>query len=253
MNARTLRLIGIAIAACLLGCSEAPNDPEPAKTDGATPTNTRAATENAPGAKAAHAGMPVYITPFYNSIGPEIAVGAISELLRSVKPDGALALSEQLKSKRDSLRPEAMFVTAIRLYDLGAKDEAVYWFYTAQYRARLLSALLAPGTSRSMGGEGFELQQAYGAFMQLSGEYINGYGFGDLSKLDKTLQTVLAEGQTLPDINALFPKLTLIPRTEWEAKHAEIAKGMNGLINAIRKDADSIRESRKKNGIDGKY
>ena len=78
-----------------------------------------------------------------------------------------------------------MYVAAIRLYDLGHKDEAVYWFYTAQYRARVFTSILDKENVGTIGSEAFELKQAYASFNQLAGEYINGYAFGELPKLKK--------------------------------------------------------------------
>ena len=34
-----------------------------------------------------------------------------------------------------------LYVTAIRLYDAGYRDEATYWFYTAQYKGRQFAVL----------------------------------------------------------------------------------------------------------------
>jgi hypothetical protein len=123
--------------------------------------------------------MPVYITPFYESEGLKITVGEHSQTLANADAKSIREIAGALKKEKDKLRAEVMYVTAIRLYDLGHKDEAVYWFYTAQYRARLFTTLLDNEKIGTIGDEAFELKHAYNAFNQLAGIYINGYGFGD--------------------------------------------------------------------------
>jgi hypothetical protein len=99
--------------------------------------------------------------------------------LMSADSKTILQVSEELKKEKDKLRADVMYVAAIRLYDLGHKDEAVHWFYSAQYRARVFSSILDKEKVGSIGSEAFELKQAYLSFNQLAGEYINGYAFGD--------------------------------------------------------------------------
>ena len=70
-----------------------------------------------------------------------------------------------------------LYVAAIRLYDLGYRKEAIYWFYSAQYRGRQFGVLLDQTKMGSIGSPGFELLHAQNAFYQLVGPYINGYAF----------------------------------------------------------------------------
>jgi len=108
-----------------------------------------------------------------------------------------------------------MYVAAIRLYDLGHKDEAVYWFYTAQYRARVFTSILDKENVGTIGSEAFELKQAYASFNQLAGEYINGYAFGELPKLKKTLLKVVDEGKSLPKFGVVYPKVKFVDEEKW--------------------------------------
>ncbi len=52
-----------------------------------------------------------------------------------------------------------LYVGAIRLYDLGYRNDAVYWFYTAQYRARQVSVVLNPSKVGSVGDPGFSCKR----------------------------------------------------------------------------------------------
>jgi hypothetical protein len=197
--------------------------------------------------------MPIYVTPFYDFNGLKISVGEYSMKLARADAKTIIQLSADLKKEKDKLRAEVMYVTAIRLYDLGQKDEAVYWFYTAQYRARLFSSTLDKEKVGSIGSEAFELKQAYIAFNQLAGEYINGYAFGELQKVEKTLTKVIEEGKSLPKLGEIYPQVKFAAEEDWTEKNKEVSKGLLSLIEYIKSNSDIIKEQRKKNGIEGKY
>src|SRR5438034_9219574 len=124
-----------------------------------------------------------YVTPYYDSKGPEVKVGRFSSGLASAKEDDFLVTIAQMKKDWDRLTFPELYVAAIRLYDLGYRKEAVYWFYTAQYRGRQFGILLDQSKMGSIGSPGFELLQAQNAFFQSVGPYITGYAFGDMNGL----------------------------------------------------------------------
>src|SRR6266498_4601889 len=99
-----------------------------------------------------------------------------------------------MKKDWDQLTFPELYVAAIRLYDFGYRKEAVYWFYSAQYRGRQFGVLLDQSKMGSIGSAGFELLQAQNAFFQLVGPYINGYAFGDTDGLVKVVERVQKEG-----------------------------------------------------------
>ena len=197
--------------------------------------------------------MPIYITPYYDSDGLKISVGEYSKELASADADTILRVCDKLKREKHRLRAEVMYVTAIRLYDLGRKDEAVYWFYTAQYRARVFTSILDKEKIGSIGAEAFELKQAYNSFNALAGEYINGYAFGDLGTLERTLKKVVEEGKLLPKYGELYPRVAFAPEEVWAGKNEEVSQGLSRLIEYVKTNADTIKEQRRKSGIEGKY
>jgi hypothetical protein len=196
--------------------------------------------------------MPIFITPLYDSNGPKISVGEYSKKLESTDAKAIIELSSELKKEKNKLRPEVMYVAAIRLYDLGQKDDAVYWFYTAQYRARLFKAILDKEKVGGIGSEAFEMKQAYTSFDELAGKYINIYAFGDLAKLEETLAKVREEGSSVPRFGELYPNVTFVEEQKWADENTTISKGLAGLIDYIKTNADSIKDQRKKNGVEGK-
>jgi hypothetical protein len=197
--------------------------------------------------------MPIYVTPYYDSKGLKISVGGHSEKLAGADAKTILEICGELNKEKDKLRAEVMYVAAIRLYDLGQKDEAVYWFYTAQYRARVFNSILDKRKIGRIGAEAFELRQAYNSFNELAGTYINGYAFGELEKLEKTLTKVVEESKSLPKFGEVYPKVVFVPDEEWAEKNKQVSKGLTELVEYIKTNADSIKEERRKNGIEGKY
>lgn len=130
------------------------------------------------------AQIEVYVTPYYNFKGPVIEVGRFSSGLAAKSESDFVATISKMKQSWDTLNFAEVYVAAIRLYDLGFRKESIYWFYSAQYRGRLLAALVDREKMGSMGAPGFELVQAQNAFQQLVGPYINGYAFWRYQSID---------------------------------------------------------------------
>jgi hypothetical protein len=196
--------------------------------------------------------MPIYVTPFYDSNGPKVSVGQYSQQLENADASTILQLSAKFAKERDKLRVEQMFVMAIRLFDLGQKDEAVYWFYSAQYRGRLFSAILDQDKAAGIGSPEFELPAAFASFNALAGDYINSYAFGDVPKLEQTLAKVEDEGKSLPEMEEIYPKVHFIAKDKWSEKNERVSKGLAGFLSYVKANEDSIKQQRRKNGIDDK-
>ena len=240
-----LAVIVFTLISCSIGESqvvESPKDP------GSTPAKS-VPPQNAATTKP----MPIYVTPYYNSKGPQIDVGDYSKELVAATSDSIAALSTKLKEKWSSLSVETMYVLSIRLYDLGQKDDAVYWFYSAQFRAKLFASILPKESIGGMGSEGFERLHAHNSFHQLAGQYINGYAFGDLKKLDKTIRRVKLESEKNPKFKTIYPKLDFPDEKSWAKKRDDIAAGLDKMLDYMAENADKIKAMRIENGIEGKY
>jgi hypothetical protein len=193
-----------------------------------------------------------YVTPYYDSKGPAVSVGRFSSGLAS-KDDDFLTTIAQMKKDWDRLTFPELYVAAIRLYDLGYRKEAVYWFYSAQYRGRQFGVLLDQTKMGSIGSPGFELLHAQNAFYQLVGTYINGYAFGDTDGLVKIVEKVQKEGRHIPDLQAAYPGVTFRSKSEWQSANAELADGMNQLISMLKEKKDDIRRQRIERGVEEKF
>src|SRR5437764_8288552 len=195
----------------------------------------------------------VYVTPYYNSKGPEVKVGRFSSGLASAKEDDFLATIAQMKKHWDRLTFPELYVAAIRLYDLGYRKESVYWFYSAQYRGRQFGVLLDQTKMGSIGDPGFELLHAQNAFYQLVGTYINGYAFGDMDGLAKIVERVQKEGRQIPDLQAAYPSVTFKSKSDWQSANTELADGMNQLISILKNKKDDIKRQRIERGVEEKF
>jgi hypothetical protein len=194
-----------------------------------------------------------YVTPYYNSKGPAVSVGRFSSGLASPKLDEFLTTIVEMRKDWDRLTFPELYVAAIRLYDLGYRKEAVYWFYSAQYRGRQFGVLLDQAKMGRIGSPGFELLHAQNAFYQLVGPYINGYAFGDIDGLVKIVERVQKEGHRIPDLQAAYPGVTFKDQSEWISANTDLANGMNQLISTLKEKKDEIRRQRIERGMEEKF
>ena len=146
-----------------------------------------------------------------------------------------------------------MYVAAIRLYDLGFRNESTYWFYSAQYRGRLLGILVDQEKMGSMGAPAFELVQAANAFQQLVGPYINGYAFGDVDHLIQVVERVRRENKTVPDLERLYLGVTFKPRSEWDAGNSGLNEGLTKFLTMLKDQKATLKKKRVENGTEAKF
>lgn len=195
----------------------------------------------------------LYVTPYYNSAGPVVRVGRYSAGLASHDEGQVVATVRTMKQHWNDLRFYELYVGAIRLYDLGYRNEAVYWFYTAQYRGRLFGLLADPKRLGTIGAPGFELYHAQNAFFELSGPVINGYAFGDIDRLADVLQRVERNNLVLPNMPALYPRVAFVPRSEWALKKASLDSGLGKLASTLSAQKARIAAQREQNGTTARY
>src|SRR3954470_374609 len=103
----------------------------------------------------AHAAEPVrhigiHVQPYYEAAGqpggtPRVAVGRSFDGLASNKREDIVAIRERILAEPKLVTPMTMMVLAIRFYDVGLRDEAVFWFYAAKDRYLTLSEVIDLG------------------------------------------------------------------------------------------------------------
>ena len=179
--------------------------------------------------------------------------GPFSKGLAAKSDPEFVATINKMRESWNELRFPEVYVAAIRLYDLGFRNESIYWFYSAQYRGRLFASLVDREKMGSIGAPGFELVQAANAFQQLVGPYINGYAFGDIDRLIPLVAQVQKENKTVPDLEKLYPRVTFKPRSEWDTANRGLNEGLTKFLETLKDQAATLKKTRIENGTEAKF
>lgn len=114
----------------------------------------------------------------------EIDVGKQNETIQILQGEDEqqkkMAIENILKSPND-YNPPVLYALSRALFQQGNKDEAMFWFYVAQLRARYDANLCMDNSAKD-------------ATSILTDEYgpeINKYAFQDIDKLEKTMNRVV--------------------------------------------------------------
>jgi hypothetical protein len=190
-----------------------------------------------------------YVTPYYNSDGPIVDIGPLSSGLASTNETEILTTIAKMKKGWSSLTFPELYVGSIRLYDFGYRKEAIYWFYTANYRGRQFSLLADENKIGGVGDKAFELTHAQDAFCKIVGPYIEGYAFADPDNAAKVIERVKKEGRNISDLRALYPGVAFRDEGQWKQLNDSLADGMSQLI-ALTKNKDELKRQRAASGAD---
>jgi hypothetical protein len=197
---------------------------------------------------------PYYSAPRRPGERPRVAVGdSVSAKLASPRREDILAVRDDIVAKPGLITPMTLMVLAIRLYDIGARDEAVMWFYAAKTRYLVLASVIdikAAGLA--------QVQDAVQAFAYLAGPAINGYAFCDLAKQQAAHAAALDWVETNPYAAMFMTRLPARPgdRTTNARRALAQARGNAGKERAYFADPTNAAEffaTRKANGADAKY
>lgn len=201
----------------------------------------------------------VHVHPYYDAgadpaARPEVHVGRdFDALLASDRREDVVSARDQVLGKPELITPMAMMVLAIRLYDVGLRDDAVFWFYAAKARHRTLAGVLDVSSPLLAGAE-----VAVRDFAALAGGAINGYAFCDVARQQELRARAVAwvEENTYEVIHhPALPALAGDRATNLEAalaqERASAEKERAHL--AAPGTLDELREQRRKSGADARY
>jgi hypothetical protein len=146
-----------------------------------------------------------------------------------------------------------LYVAAIRLYDLGYRNEATYWFYSAQYAGRQFALLVNQKALGSVGDRGFELYHAQDAFFELVGPNINGYAFGDVDSLASIVRKVQRANQTVPNLQSIYPGVVFVSKSSWQRINADLNSGLGSLAVQLAGRKSEIEAQRVQNGTQARF
>ena len=142
----------------------------------------------------------------------------------------ATQTAQQLQTGIENKHPVAYYALAKRLFESGARDEAVFWFYAGQIRWR---AYLMGNPQLPRDGD----PALFASLSEVVGRPLNEYAFGDIPGLAKIIDRALEWDASHPDRYAKAP---------------EREKSRSGLISmktGMLARADEIRATRVKNGL----
>jgi hypothetical protein len=147
-----------------------------------------------------------------------------------------------------------LMVLAIRLYDVGLRDDAVFWFYAAKDRYLTLEHVIdvIPGGLASVA-------VAVRDFTKLAGPFINGYAFCDVTNQQairaKALEWVEKNPYEAIFMERLTAKAPGDPRAALSRAVAEVTKmaAEERAYLSIPKNVAEMRDTRAKNGMDEKF
>ena len=154
----------------------------------------------------------IYVTPYYESAKtvdghPTVAVAtAFDTQLSSNKREDILAVRDAIQAQSKLITPMTLMALAIRLYDVGLRDDAVFWFYVAKDRYLTMAAVLDIKTASLA-----QAAEAIDAFSSLAGPFINGYAFCNLAKQRDEKLKAIAWVEQHPYEAAFMEKLPALP------------------------------------------
>ncbi len=122
----------------------------------------------------------VYVDPYYRAATdanerPSVSVArAFDDRLSQNDPQRIKEVEAEIRKHPELVTPMSLMVLSIRLYDMGFRDDAVFWHYVAKDRLRTISQIVSSGISGAI--------VATRDFAATAGPVINGYAFCDLRK-----------------------------------------------------------------------
>ncbi|GGY03994.1 hypothetical protein [Paludibacterium paludis] len=192
----------------------------------------------------------LYVLPYYESASspggrPSVNVGygIADQRLPSGKQEDILAVRDAIEANPERITPMTIMALAFRLYDVGLRDDAVFWFYVAKNRyATLLQVLdmTAPGLVQAA--------EASNAFVLLGGETINGYAFCDIAKQRDIKMRAIAWVEQHPYAPLFFKQLPALPGDRAENLKQSIAnlKTFSEKEQQFLDDAKNLEQFQKK-------
>lgn len=194
-----------------------------------------------------------YVTPYYDSRGPVVKVGAFSHGLAASDQSAFVATILKMKQQWKNLSFIELYVGAIRLYDMGFRNEATYWFYSAQYAGRQFGLLVDQKKLGGIGSPGFELYHAQDAFFELAGPKVNGYAFGNIDTLTAIVRRVQGEHRTVGDVAGIYPGVAFTSKAQWNPINANLNSGLGALVAQLQSQKGEIAQERAQNGTQARF
>ena len=200
----------------------------------------------------------ISVQPYYEAARepggtPRVAVGRSFDGLASNKREDILAIRDRIVKEPKLVTPMTLMVLAIRLYDVGLRDDAVFWFYAAKDRFLTLDQVVDVGA-----GGLAQVEDAIRNFSTLAGPIINGYAFCDIANQQAIRAKALDWVEQNPYEAIFMERLPAKQSNRRQALVEAIAtlRASAAKESAYLKDAANatkFRADRARNRVDEKY
>ena len=124
----------------------------------------------------------LYVQPYYAAgatfaEAPKVSVDpAYDALLSSTRAPDIRKARDAIAASPDLVSPETMMALAIRLYDVGLRDDAVFWFYAGRDRFLTMQAVLDMRSLRLA-----RLSETVDSFVDAIAPAMDGYALCDIA------------------------------------------------------------------------
>jgi len=198
----------------------------------------------------------IHVVPYYEAAKapgatPSVSVGkAYDALLASNRREDIVRARDEILHNNSLVTPMTMMVLAIRLYDVGLRDDSVFWFYAAKDRYVTLA-----GVSDTKSVELAQVEDAVKNFVYLAGPVINGYAFCDVARQQELRQKALKWAVDNPYKAMFLPQVPALPgdrEQNLKKAIAEVAAAATKEREYLSKPANvsEIKAKRRQNDAD---
>ena len=179
----------------------------------------------------------VYVEPYYAAgdtfaAAPKVAVDPqYDALLASTSAADIRKARDTIAAKPDLVAPQTMMVLAIRLYDVGLRDDAVFWYYAARDRFLTMEAVLDMRSLRLV-----RVAQAVDSFIEALGASMDGYAMCDVARHQEREDRAIAWVAAHPYKVLGYGDLP----AQSEDRNAALADAINRLRNMSRHNQELL-------------
>jgi len=200
----------------------------------------------------------IYVTPYYEAAkggaAPKVAVGKTYDtLLASNSREDIVRARDDINRNSSLVTPMTMMVLAIRLYDVGLRDDSVFWFYAAKDRFMTLA-----GVSDIKSRELAQVEDAVKNFAILAGPVINGYAFCDVARQQEIREKAMKWVIDNPYKAIFLPQVPALPGD----REQNLKKAIAEIKTAAQKEREylakpanvaELKAKRKQNDADAMF
>ena len=176
--------------------------------------------------------LSVDVPPYYIAGGsygapPKVAVDPrLDKLLASARRSDIQQAVVAIAAKPDLVKPDTLIVLAMRLYDVGLRDDAVFWYYAGRDRFLTMAQVLDMRSIQLM-----RSAEVTEAFLRAAGPAMDGYAYCSVAhqaeQEDRAIAWVAAHPYRILGY-AELPGAT-------EDRNAALVDAVNHLRDAARK------------------